>query len=215
MTANLAPTRERSVEENASTCSSPSAAGPRPWRRLLHEMARDWVSLAVFAVSVVAVGFLYSLLLPFAYTQQFSFTNWQYLNARYVMFSCGFALGMSWVVTLQVYSLRQVAKGSSRSVRVDQSPSRSGPIGWVAALVSFLPSLLCCSPIVPSLVGLLPLSVATRLQTTGKVTHLFATKENWILIGALVILVASGVWSLRKTAASRCAVDGCSEVGCR
>ena len=89
-------------------------------------------------------------------------------------------------------------------------PRRGGLAGALAAVVSLLPSLLCCSPAVPTLVGLIGLPAATQLQTTGTITYFFATKQDWLLGGALALLAASGLWSTRKLARAAClAGDGC------
>jgi hypothetical protein len=159
----------------------------------------------VFAAVAAAAGFGYSILLPFDYTQRVSFANWQYFGPRYAAFTAGFALGLAWVVTLQVQAMRRIAR-NTRAGR----PRRGGPAGAVAAVVSLLPSLLCCSPVVPTLVGLIGLPAATRLQTTGTITYFFAIRQDWLLGGALALLAASGLWSVRKLARAAClAGDGC------
>ena len=179
------------------------------WRDLLVRILADRSSRFVFIASAVVAGFVYSLLLPFAYTQRFSIANWQYLDARYIFFTVAFALGIAWLVTLQVFAVRSIGRGSTGK----DTARRSGPLGGLAAAASFLPSLLCCSPIVPTLVGILPVSVATRLHTTGRVTYFFATKENLILASALVVLAASGLWSLRRLARSACLASQCCVPG--
>src|SRR5882724_10334986 len=51
---------------------------------------------------------------------------------------------------------------------------------------------------------------ATQLQTTGTITYFFATRQDWLLGGALALLAASGLWSVRKLARAAClAHDGC------
>jgi hypothetical protein len=78
-------------------------------------------------------------------------------------------------------------------------------------VVSLLPSFLCCSPIVPTLVGLLGLSATTRLRTTGTITYFFATKQDLLLLGALALVIGSGLWSMRKLARATCqAQEGCA-----
>src|SRR5258708_3760161 len=102
-----------------------------------------------------------------------SLANWQSFGPRYAAFTVAFALGLAWVVTLQVHAMRRIA----RNTRAGRQ-RRGGPAGAVAAVVSLLPSLLCCSPAVPTLVGLVGLPAAAPLQTPGTITYFFATKQD-------------------------------------
>ena len=176
-----------------------------PWAGVFRQVAADRVDRAVFAAVLVAVGFGDSILLPFDFTQRVSFANWRYLDARYLAFTVAFALAMAWVLTLQVHAVRGVlaARSSSGGSR------RGGPLGALAAVVSLLPSFLCCSPVVPTVVGFFGLSAATRLRATGTITYFFATKQNLLLLGALALVVASGLWSTRKVARAGCFVGAC------
>src|SRR5215472_1428309 len=181
-------------------------AAPRRWRAVTGEVARDRAGQAVFAAVAAAAGFGYSVLLPFDYTQRISLANWQYFGPRYAAFTAAFALGLAWVVTLQVHAMRRIARTAASSGR----PRRGGLAGVLAAAVSLLPSFLCCSPVVPTLVSLIGLPVATQLRTTGTITYFFATKQDWLLAGALLVLAASIAWSTRKHARAAClALDRC------
>ena len=185
------------------------AVVPRPWRAVTREVAGDRIDRAVFAAVAVAAGLGYSVLLPFDYTQRISLANWQYFGPRYAAFTAAFALGLAWVVTLQVHAMRRIARNAAISAR----PRRGGAAGVLAAAVSLLPSFLCCSPIVPTLVSLLGLPVATQLRTTGTITYFFATKQDWLLAGALAVLAASGAWSTRKLARAGCLAEECCPAG--
>jgi hypothetical protein len=178
---------------------------PRPWRALARELAGDRAGQVAFAVVAALAGLGYSILLPFDYTQRISFANWQYVGPRYAAFTAAFALGLAWVITLQLHAMRRIARPAAAG-----RPRRAGPAGALAAVVSLLPSFLCCSPVVPTVVSLLGLPAATRLQTTGSITWFFAARQDWLLAGALAVLVASGIWSARKVARAAClAQDGC------
>jgi len=181
------------------------AALARPWLAVTREVAGDRVDRVVFATVAVVVGFGYSVLLPFDYTQRVSLANWQYFGPRYAAFTAAFAVGLAWVVTLQVHAMRRIARTARGGRR-----HRGGPVGAVAAVVGLLPSLLCCSPVVPTLVSLIGLPAATQLRATGTITYFFATKQDWLLGGALALLAATGLWSVRKLACASClAGDGC------
>src|SRR6266702_39673 len=159
---------------------------PRPWRAVTGEVARDRIDQMVFAAVAVPAGLGYSVLLPFDYTQRISLANWQYFGPRYAAFTAAFALGLAWVVTLQVHAMRTIARSAASSGR----PLRGGLGGALAAAVSLLPSFLCCSPVVPTLVSLIGLPVATQLRTTGTITYFFATRQVLLLDAALVVMYA-------------------------
>jgi hypothetical protein len=173
------------------------------WASVAREVAGDRVDRAVFVLSALIVGFGYSLLLPYAYTQRISTANWHYLDGRYLAFSVAFAVGLGWLIALQVHAVRRLARDSS------QVAGRTGPLGALSALISVLPSLLCCSPILPTLIGLLGLSAGARLSTTVQLQHFFATKENLLLFGALGLVLASDLWSMHKLARASCLAGEC------
>ncbi len=185
------------------------AAPARPWRAVIREVAGDRVDRIVFAAVAAVAGFGYSVLLPFDYTQRVSFANWRYFGPRYAAFTVAFALGLAWVVALQVHAMRRIARNASGGAG---RPRRGGLAGALAAVVSLLPSLLCCSPVVPTLIGLIGLPAATRLQTTGTMTNFFATRQDWLLGGALALLAASGLWSVRKLAQAPCLAPECCDM---
>jgi len=163
------------------------------------------LNLAVFAIAAALFALLYTLLLPYAYTQRISFANWSYLGARYLLFSLAFGVGIGWLVALQLHATRLALAGRE----VETGASAGGFLAMVGGVVAVLPSLLCCSPIVPTLVGLIGLSAATKAETSGRIQHFFATQENLLLAGGLVLLAVCSLWSLRKVARSSCADGGC------
>ncbi len=176
----------------------------RAWATVAREVATDPTDRVVFVITAALVGFGYSLLLPFAYTQRISLANWRYLDARYLAFSLSFALGIAWLLTLQTHAVRRVQRAAARQ----RAAGSTRTLGLLAAVISVMPSLLCCSPILPTLIGVLGLSATTRLDTTVGLQHFFATKENLLLVGALALLVGSGLWSMRKLARAACLADG-------
>jgi hypothetical protein len=190
-----------SMEEPARAAAP--VGGRRAWVDLLRRATADRVNQAVFVVALAVVGLGYSILLPFDFTQRISFDNWQYFDARYVAFTVAFAFAMAWVITLQVHATRAVVANARRS----STSGPGGPLRAVAALVSLLPSFLCCSPIVPTLVGLLGLSATTRLRATGSIEHFFATQQDLLLLGSLALVIGSGLWSMRKIVRASCLAD--------
>ncbi len=188
--------REQAREAQASSRAA-------PWSGMIRNLAADRVDRGVFVAVTLIVGFAYSILLPFDYTQRISIANWHYFGPRYAAFTVAFALGMGLLVTLQVYAMRCIVRNSSDAA----ISRRTGPLGALAAAGSLLPSFLCCSPLIPTLVGLLGLSASVRLHTSARLEYFFATKMNLLLGGALALLVASVLWSLRKLARASCLDD--------
>jgi hypothetical protein len=172
-------------------------------RRVLSDLMQDRVASAVFLVTVPLIGLGYSLVLPFSFTQRIALANWHYLDLRYVAFSGAFAVGMGWLITAQVYAVRRVRAS------VGTPAGRTGPLAGLAAIISVLPSLLCCSPILPTLIGVIGLSATARLTTTAHLQHFFAARENLVMGGALVLLVLTGLWSGQKLARAACLQDAC------
>lgn len=184
--------------------AAPAGQQRRRWRAVIGEVAGDRTDRVVFGVVAAVAGFGYSVLLPFDFTQRVSLANWQYFGPRYGLFTAGFAAGLAWLVTLQVHAVRKIARNTA-------GQRRGGLGGALAGVVSLLPSLLCCSPVVPTLVGVLGLPAAARLRTTGTITYFFATRQDWLLGGALALLAAAGLWSVRTLARARCLDDQCCE----
>lgn len=182
------------------------AGSARSWRAVVRDVASGRIERAVFLASALAVGVGYSILLPFDETAQISVANWRFLDARYLFFSAAFAVGVAWVLTVQVHAMRRIARAAA-----PRSPSVGGPASAFAVVVGLLPSLACCSPVVPTLVGLLGLSAASSLRTTGRVQYFLATQQDWLLGGALALLLGSALWATRKLARADChAFPGCA-----
>jgi hypothetical protein len=167
--------------------------------RALREVLGTPASGAGFAVVAVAVTLLYTILLPFDYTQRFGLANWQYLSAGLLAWSVALGVAMALVLSVQVHAMRQVA-----AARV-----RTGAAGGAAFAVSLLSSFLCCTPIVPTVLAFVGVSGAGLYSTTGALQHFFATNQTGLLAGSLALLAASGWWGLRKVARAACLSGQC------
>ena len=193
-------TSKRLIEDSESR-SAPTLSAPAvgPWRRALREIARDQSNRVVFITTTLVVAFGYSVLLPFAYTQRVSLANWHYLDARLVAFAVAFGVTIGLVISLQVYAMRRIIR------------QRSAAITGLAAIGGLLPSFLCCSPIVPTLLSIFGASAATSYRSTGTVQYFFATQQNLILSLSLVFVVATALWSFHKVAMATCFTqDSCA-----
>ena len=69
-------------------------------------------SRMLLVILAAAISFLYTILLPFDFTQRLSFANWHYLTPYLFGWSVFIGLGMALVIVLQVHAMRVI--GSSK-----------------------------------------------------------------------------------------------------
>jgi len=182
--------------------SLPGAAVGRPRTRaaLFEVLGSPGRAVGFVAVSA-AVGLLYSILLPFNYTQRFELANWHYLDGSLLAWAVALGVGMGLVVSVQAYSMRRVA----------EARSAAGTAGGLAFLASVAPSFLCCTPIIPSLLAFVGVSGVSLYSTTGTLQHFFAIHQSELLAASLALLALTGWWSLRKLARADClSSQGCA-----
>jgi hypothetical protein len=170
------------------------AGGWVPWRAVLAER-RDRV---LFGAVSLAVAVLYSLLLPAAYTQALSLANWRFLRPELAAFSLAFGVVLGWVVSLQAFAMRRAAPGGV------------GPGAAAAVVLGVLPNMLCCTPVIPTLLALGGVSVAGVYGLSGRLQSFFARQETPFLVASLALLVASALWSGARVAraGAACACGG-------
>ncbi len=169
-------------------------------RAVAEVLGTPW-RIAGFLGSAAVVAFFYTLLLPFNYTQRFELANWGYLNAYLVTWAVVLGLAMGLVLSIQVYAMRKVVAARTAS----------GAAGGVAFVASLLPSFLCCTPIVPSVLAFVGVSGVGLYTTTGALQHFFAVHQTEFLFASLALLVLMCWWGLRKVVLSECLCDdGCA-----
>ncbi|MGC8511366.1 MAG: hypothetical protein ACP5PB_10925 [Acidimicrobiales bacterium] len=169
--------------------------------RALAEVLGSPGRIAGFVAASGVVAFFYTLLLPFDYTQRFELANWNYLSPHLLAWSLVLGLAMGLVLSIQVYAMRKIAAARAAS----------GAAGGVAFVVSLLPSFLCCTPIVPSILAFVGVSGVGLYTTTGTLQHFFAVHQVEFLTASLALLATMGWWGLRKLTRSECFTDdGCA-----
>jgi len=183
------------------TVTSTSKVRAGSVRAALAEVLGTPGRVAGFLVAAGVVACAYSLLLPFASTQRLAWSNWDYLTAPLVAWSVALGVAMGLVVSVQVRAVR----------RVVAARAAAGAVGGLAFVASLLPSFLCCTPIVPSVLAFIGVSGVGLYTTTGTVQHFFAVHQTEFLASSLTLLVAMAWWGLRTVARASClAEDGCA-----
>jgi uncharacterized membrane protein len=152
-----------------------------------------------FVSTATALSLGYTILLPFKFTQRVSLDNWQYLSGYLLAWSVLLGSALAFVLVVQVYAIRQVTVG------------RSTAFGGAVSLASLLPSLLCCTPIVPTVLAAAGLSGMTLLTTSASLQYIFAAQQTAFLAGSLALLALVAWWNLRRVARAAClGEDGCA-----
>ncbi len=132
-------------------------------------------------VCAVAGVLLYGLLLPYAETASISPGNWLLLGARGGTAAAVLGVLLGWAVATPCGSWRQDGAG------------RRGLWGALAAVLGIVPNFLCCSPVVPAVLGLLGASTAVTFGLGGRIEAFFALHEMAFWAGSAMLLLAAGV----------------------
>ncbi len=128
---------------------------------------------------LLALAF-YLLTLPAAYTGgTIGLVSARYLNAELAFFSLVLAALLSLVLMLNLYAFR----ASLRRQGVGLSAT--------GVLASLVPSSLCCTSLVPSLLAAVGASTPQIFRVTGLIQGTVARYESLFLIVALVLLLVS------------------------
>lgn len=181
-----------------SAASAAQATGGRSTVRtvrLAADVLGSWPRRVGFVLAAALITGGYTLLLPFEYTQRLGWRNWQFLTGRQLAWSIVLGLGMAFVLTVQAYAMRQIAAG------------RHGTLTGLALLGGLLPSFLCCTPIIPTLLAFIGISTVTVYGTTGTLQHFFAVYQTDFFLASLALLTLSGWWALRRLARATCWTD--------
>jgi len=153
----------------------------------------------VLAFSLFAVVFaFYAVTLPAAYTGGYvGWVSLRQLDLRLGFFAFALSALLSLVLTMNVYALRHAARAG-----------RGKSLSAGAVLASVLPSSLCCTSVVPSLLAIAGASTPQIFGFTGRIQGFFATYETAILGLALVLLVGGFHLASRNLHAACPVTDG-------
>lgn len=149
--------------------------------------------LGGFVALEIGLTTAYTLVLPFSYTLRLSFANWDYLTPELGAFAVAFGALLAWVMICQVFTVRRAA-GRARGTGTT----------LVGAVVGVLPSMVCCTTLVPTLLGVLGASAGTGFGTSVGIQAFFALHRTWFLVAGLVLLGASAGWATRRVRRAGC-----------
>ncbi len=183
------------------TRATPGQATPTAGS-VLRSVVTDRVNVLLFVVLAVAITAAYSITLPFAFTQRLSLHNWQFLTPRLLGFAIALGAGMAFLLTVQVYAFRRAA--AARRASGDKA------LSGFALVVSLLPTFLCCTPVIPTVLATFGLSAISVYSTTRSLQRFFEIHQTVFIAASLVLLALTAWWSLRRVAQAACLSDtGC------
>ena len=190
----------------ASTVTSRTPLAPRPplptAGSALRSVMTDRANTLLFAVLAVAITAAYSLTLPFAFTQRLSPRNWQFLTPRLLGFAIALGIGMAFLLSVQVHAFRRAA--AARRASGDKA------LSGFALVVSLLPTFLCCTPVIPTVLATFGLSAISVYSTTRSLQRFFEIHQTAFITASLALLALTAWWSLRRVARAQCLTDtGC------
>jgi len=190
----------------AATVTSRTTVAPRPpsppARYALRSVMTDRANMLLFAVLTVAITVAYSLTLPFAFTQRLSLRNWQFLTPRLLGFAIALGIGMAFLLTVQVHAFRRAA--AARRASGDKA------LSGFALVVSLLPTFLCCTPVIPTVLATFGLSAISVYSTTRSLQRFFEIHQTAFIAVSLALLALTAWWSVRRVARAQCLSDtGC------
>ena len=123
---------------------------------------------------------LYLFMLPSAFTGgSIGLISFSYLNAELAIFSVLLAGLLSLSLALNIYAFRSSAR-------------RKGGVLTLGTLASsLLPSTLCCTPVVPTILAFVGASAPQVFGMSGRVQGFIAAYETGFLILASILLLVS------------------------
>jgi len=141
----------------------------------------------ITGVSFVFFLILYLTTLPASYTGGFSsFEALEYLNVTLVSFSILMATLVALMMALMVYLIRQ-----------GQKANKSTAAGGL--LIGILAPMLCCSPILPIIIGFIATLIPTLIGSFGvQLQGFIATHQIELFAAASVLLVIALYQNAKK-----------------
>lgn len=159
-------------------------------RVVFRPQAYRYLALGVF---LIALG-LYLFTLPATFTGGVvGLVSLRYLNAELIFFSVTLALLLSLVVSFNLYGFRASLRRQGAGLSVG------------AVLASLVPSSICCTSLVPSLLAAVGASTLQIFGLTGRIQGAVARYEALYLAAALILLLLS-LWLVVNNILGSCSL---------
>jgi hypothetical protein len=165
-----------------------TAAGPSRGRRFpeaaaLRLVLSDRIYRAAYPPLAIAVGFAYGIALPGLTLGSVGLVALRFLTPTQAAFAAAIGLLLPLVVLLNLFMWRHPA-----CVR-GGSPGRR-PTALSGAVLGVLPNMLCCSPVIPTLVALFAAG-SSAVAVSAPLQYIFARYEApFYLVAALLVLLS-------------------------
>ncbi len=146
------------------------------FRSVFHERRYRRLALVLF----VLLAAFYLSVLPATFTGGYvGWVSLRFLTPTLAFFALALAAAAALTFTLAVHGFRTAAGAGARG---------TGVLGGVLAI---LPSMLCCTPVIPTLLALLGATTPTLFTLSGRIQGFFATWEIPLLAAALLLLLGA------------------------
>lgn len=173
----------------SSPRTTPARSRATSTSAVLSRVAADGTSRVVFAVLALIAFGIYATVLPSEEAGgQLSLTNWTYLTGPLLAFSIILAVGLSTVLTLQLYAMRQ-------ALAARRAAGGRAALGGAGFLASLAPAL-CCSPVLPAVLAVFGVGASGATATMKTI----APYLLHMLTATLFLFVALGWWTARRIA---------------
>lgn len=147
--------------------------------------SKKYIALGVGSFAIFLLLYLFTL--PATYTGgRIGLISLRLLNVKLAVFSFVMAFLIALIIPFTVYSFK-------RGTKVRKATTAGGFIG------SILPPLLCCSPLIPSVVAMFGAVSPAVFGISGSIQGFIATNETTILLGATLLLLFAVVQTAKST----------------
>lgn len=165
------------------------------------ELASHRRYLVAYPPAVLLVGLSYALTQAWLSIGVFAFWALRFLTLSQLVLSVGFAFLFPWLILLDVFLWRHPHCVVTRGGRTGEGAT----VG--ATLLGILPNMLCCTPIIPTLLALF-VSGGSLIAISAPVQHALSVSEPVLDVVSLGLL-----WLAIRLASRRLATEEGERIG--
>jgi hypothetical protein len=147
--------------------------------------------MAGFAAASILVTIVYAYLLSFSSLNLGNVPRILGISIYELLVSLLLGIMFSLVLTMSAFSIKRNIKSSEK-------------VGIGALIASIVPSSMCCTALIPSVLSIAGASTATIIGVTGKIQGPFASLEPVFIIAAVVIMLIGIAQSSKRIYAGCC-----------